>query len=77
MVVNIADKRKAIKHKWRIKESTLWIIGLLGGATMSYLTMITIRHKTKHKSFMIFMPIIAIIQIIATIFIYRYLTMGG
>lgn len=63
IIINCADKFKAKHGKWRIKEQTLWIVGLLGGAPFSYITMKTIRHKTKHKSFMIFMPILSVIQI--------------
>jgi hypothetical protein len=69
-VVNIIDKIKAKHKKWRIKEKTLWIIGLIGGAPLSFLTMQLIRHKTKHKSFMIGMPILAIAQIALIIYLY-------
>ena len=64
IIINCADKRRAKHGKWRIKEATLWIIGLLGGAPCSYITMKLIRHKTKHKSFMIIMPLLALIQIV-------------
>lgn len=68
--VNIIDKRRSVKHKWRIKENVLWQIALLGGALGSYLTMIMIRHKTKHKSFMIGMPVLALLQIATIIYIF-------
>ncbi len=61
-VINIIDKRRAKKEQWRIKESTLWLIALLGGATGEYLTMKAIRHKTKHTSFMIGMPLLSLIS---------------
>ncbi|MBR7060347.1 MAG: DUF1294 domain-containing protein [Eubacterium sp.] len=64
IIINCADKHRAKRGKWRIKEATLWIIGLLGGAPCSYITMKIIRHKTKHKSFMIIMPLLALIQIV-------------
>lgn len=70
VIINCLDKYKAKHNKWRIKEATLWIIGLIGGAPLSYLTMKTIRHKTKHKSFMIGMPILAIMQISGLIYLY-------
>lgn len=47
------DKKKAIKHEWRIKEKTLFILALLGGFIGSYIGMKTFRHKTKHKIFYI------------------------
>ena len=65
MLVNIADKQKARQNKWRIKEQTLWAVALLGGAPLSYITMKTIRHKTKHISFMVGMPILALLDIAA------------
>ncbi|MBQ9532170.1 MAG: DUF1294 domain-containing protein [Eubacterium sp.] len=71
VIVNCLDKYKAKHNKWRIKEATLWIIGLLGGAPCSYATMKIIRHKTKHKSFMIGMPILIVLNIIVLILISK------
>ena len=62
-IVNIVDKQKAKKNKWRIPEATLWTIALLGGSIGSYITMRTIRHKTQHKSFMIGFPAIISFQV--------------
>lgn len=50
-IVYFADKRKAIKGKWRIKESVLLGLGLLGGAVGALVAMSTFRHKTKHWYF--------------------------
>ena len=61
------DKRKAIKHQWRISEKTLFIIALLGGSIGSNLGMTICRHKTKHWYFVIGMPVIPILQIIIVI----------
>ena len=58
-----ADKIKAIKHRRRISEKTLWLLSLLGGSAGMYLTMQIIRHKTLHKKFMIGIPLIIIFQI--------------
>ena len=71
VIVNCLDKYKAKHNKWRIKEATLWIIGFLGGALGSYITMKIIRHKTKHKDFMIGMPILIILNIIVIIIISK------
>ena len=57
------DKLKAIKHKRRIRERTLWILSALGGSAGMYLTMHLIRHKTKHASFMLGLPALIIFQI--------------
>ncbi|WP_068674600.1 DUF1294 domain-containing protein [Oceanobacillus sp. Castelsardo] len=64
------DKQKAIKQKYRIPERTFWIIALLGGALGTYFGMKRYRHKTKHKSFTIGMPIF----ILLNIFLFFYLS---
>ncbi|MDV4152235.1 DUF1294 domain-containing protein [Clostridium sp. AL.422] len=58
------DKQKAIKHQWRIKESTLFLISILGGSIGSLIGIYTFRHKTKHLKFTIGIPLILIIQIL-------------
>ena len=70
VIINCIDKHKAKHNKWRIKEATLWIIAILGGAPFTYITMKAIRHKTKHTSFMIGMPLLSVIQIAAIIYLY-------
>lgn len=64
------DKRRAISHKWRIKEKTLFIFALLGGALGSIVGMYTFRHKTKHWYFVIDMPLIFIAETICAALIY-------
>ncbi len=50
-VLYFADKKKAQKNKWRIKEATLLGFGFLGGAIGALLGMKIFRHKTKHWYF--------------------------
>ncbi len=57
VVITVADKASAKKGGWRIPELTLMMLGLFGGALSMYVTMKTIRHKTKHKKFMIGLPL--------------------
>ena len=57
------DKRKAQKRKWRIPEKTLFFIAMIGGSIGSIAGMYHFRHKTKHKSFVIGMPMILFVQI--------------
>ncbi len=63
MSMTIIDKRRAIRKRnyKRISERTLLFTALLGGAPLMYITMLTIRHKTKHKKFMIMLPIFCIL----------------
>lgn len=69
LIINISgfasmgiDKYKAKKHLWRTPEKVLFIIAILGGSIGSSFGMYTFRHKTKHKSFVIGIPSIIIIQ---------------
>lgn len=66
----IIDKKKAIKHKQRISEKALMLLGLLGGAFGEYLTMKTIHHKTLHKKFMIGLPLEIVLHFIVLVLIY-------
>lgn len=67
IIMTISDKSRAKKHKRRIPEKTLFITAALGGAAAMYLTMQTVRHKTKHKRFMIGLPLIISAQIVLLI----------
>ena len=73
MIVTAADKAKAIKQKRRIRERTLFIWSILGGSVAMYLTMIGIRHKTKHKRFMIGIPLIIILQASAVFAVFYFI----
>jgi len=54
------DKRRAIKHAWRIPEKVLFISALIGGGVGAWGGMYAFHHKTKHWYFVIFMPLITI-----------------
>ena len=73
VAVTVSDKKKALVHSWRVKESTLLIISALGGSLGMYITMKTIRHKTKKKKFMVGIPLIFILQalIIGAVLYYK------
>lgn len=58
------DKRKAVKHTFRIPELTLFIVALIGGSLGSLLGMYTFHHKTRHWYFVYGMPAILIIHIV-------------
>lgn len=71
VAITIGDKTAAKKGKWRVPEATLMLIGLFGGALPMFITMKTIRHKTKHMKFMIGLPLeIALHTAIVCLLIY-------
>ena len=55
------DKYKAKKRAFRIPEATLFIVAVIGGSAGSLLGMYLFRHKTRHRSFVIGMPLIALV----------------
>lgn len=61
------DKKKAEKNKWRIKESTLLILALIGGSIGAIIGMYTFHHKTQKPRFFIGIPIIIVLQILIVI----------
>ena len=73
MIVTMVDKARAIKKKSRIRERTLFIWSILGGSVAMYLTMLGIRHKTKHKRFMIGIPFIIILQAAAVFAVFYFI----
>ncbi|MFF2450461.1 DUF1294 domain-containing protein [Neobacillus sp. NPDC058068] len=58
------DKKRAKKHEYRIRERTLWLVALFGGAVGATAGMQLYRHKTKHLSFKIGFPVLAVIELI-------------
>lgn len=75
-IVTVTDKNKAKKGKWRIKESTLFIVALLGGAAVMYLTMLAVRHKTLHLRFMLMLPVIAVVEAVALCYLLNIIQGG-
>lgn len=63
------DKYKARKNLWRIPESTLMTVAIIGGSIGSLIGMYTVRHKTKHLKFTVGIPVILVLQIAAVIWI--------
>ena len=66
------DKWKAKKSKWRIRETALLGLAVLGGSIGAWLGMIVWHHKTQHKKFKYGIPAIIIVQLaIIGYFLYR------
>jgi uncharacterized membrane protein YsdA (DUF1294 family) len=73
IVVCIYDKKISKRNnvRLRIPEKSLFIWSAVGGSVAMYVTMRLIRHKTKHVSFMVGIPVIMILQA-ALIFALAY-----
>lgn len=65
------DKWKAKKSKWRIRETALLGLAVLGGSIGAWLGMRAWHHKTQHKKFKYGVPAIIIVQL-AIIVYYLY-----
>lgn len=62
------DKYKAIRKKWRISESFLLALTVLGGAFGSLIGMFLFRHKIRKPMFFIIVPIAVIFYIAVIIY---------
>lgn len=67
-----ADKAKAKRGAWRIRESTLLGAAACFGALGAFVAMRVFRHKTQHRQFVIGVPVLLIVQVafLAAAFIY-------
>ncbi len=57
------DKWKAKKSRWRIRETALLGLAVLGGSIGALLGMQVWHHKTMHKKFKYGLPLILLAQI--------------
>lgn len=64
IVVCIYDKKISKKNRVELRtpEKTLLLLSALGGSVAMYITMLIIRHKTKHFKFMVGIPVIMVLQ---------------
>ena len=72
VMLTVYDKVASIAKKWRIPEKMLMIFAFFGGATAMYITMQLIRHKTKHKKFMIGLPVFIVLHLALTVYIIMF-----
>lgn len=69
VIVNIAalilfgvDKSRAVHHRWRIPESTLFLSALIGGGIGAWVGMYLFHHKTRKWYFVVGIPAIVIVE---------------
>lgn len=70
---------KIAAKKWprhRVSEAMLILLALIGGAVAEYAVMKIIRHKTKHKKFMIGLPVIIFLHIAVIVVWFQYTPMA-
>lgn len=74
-IVCIYDKAvsKFNKVALRVPEKTLFLLSAIGGSAAMYLTMQIFHHKTKHKSFMIGIPVIILLQLAAAVCYFYFI----
>ena len=71
IVTCIYDKIAAKRMpKHRTREASLLLLSALGGSVAMLVTMLIIRHKTKHVKFMLGIPLIIALQTAVCIGIY-------
>ncbi len=58
------DKRRAVQNKWRIRERTLFVCAILLGTVGGTAGMFLFHHKTRHLSFRLAFPALAVIQVV-------------
>lgn len=66
-----ADKRLAKEKGFRIPELSLLLVAFLGGGIGALEGMLLQRHKTKHVSFLILLPLFCIAQILLVIWLVQ------
>ncbi len=64
VIVCIYDKKISKKNRVELRtpEKTLLLLSALGGSVAMLITMLLVRHKTKHAKFMVGIPFIIILQ---------------
>lgn len=62
-ILMAVDKTNAIRKARRIPEAVLLLIAALGGSLGEWLGMAGLHHKTKHKKFLIFVPLFLFVHI--------------
>ena len=64
------DKKRAIRQQWRIPEKTFFIVSGILGSAGTLAGMYVFHHKTKHWYFVVFIPAILAVQLIAALLLF-------
>lgn len=74
IIVCLYDKKISKKNKveLRVPEKTLMFLSAIGGGAAMYLTMLLIRHKTKHVKFMLGIPLLIAAHAVIVYLLFHY-----
>lgn len=72
-ILVMIDKERAARHEWRISERTFFICALAFGAVGVLSGMHVFRHKTRHWSFTIGIPLLCLVNIACAYFLWKHL----
>ena len=70
-LVMAEDKHRARERKERIPERTLFLLAWLGGVLGVLISMYTKRHKTRHGSFVVGIPVLLFVN--AALYAYFFI----
>ena len=68
-----ADKRRARREAWRIRERTLFLLAVVGGSVGAIAGMYAFHHKTRHWYFRAGFPLLFLFQALLLFFLWRWL----
>lgn len=71
VIITVFDKVRAVRHGRRVSEFTLLLTAFMGGSAAMLLTMLLIRHKTRKAKFMLGIPLIILLQVVAAVLVGR------
>lgn len=74
IIVCIYDKKISKKDRVELRtpEKSLLILSALGGGVAMFITMLLIRHKTKHVKFMLGIPLIIAVHAVIVYLLIHY-----
>ena len=74
VIMCIYDKVISKKNRveLRVSEKALLILSALGGSVAMLITMLVIRHKTKHLKFMLGIPLIILAQAVVVFLLFYF-----
>lgn len=62
-ILMAVDKTNAMRRARRIPETVLLLTAALGGGLGAWLGMVSLHHKTKHKKFLVLVPLFLLAHI--------------